>query len=93
MSKISMLDTPDDMRWLRDGHLPKLSKKYKAAVITGNEDCPTRIEAYRRVKPRVSDKPLVFVPVGDSCVFKRKTRGSARAGAEGTSRPTPAPPR
>lgn len=58
----TMLNTEEDMQWLRDVHLPNLSPNYKCAVIYGNEDWPDRIEVYEDENPTIEDAPLVFLP-------------------------------
>lgn len=62
MGNIAFLDTPEDMKWLRDVHLPGLSPKYESAVVHGNEDSPAQIEAYLSPNPNVGDIPAVFFP-------------------------------
>ena len=56
------INDPEDMRWLRDVHLPSLGTRYKSAVIYGNEDWPDKIEVYFSHDPAVTDRPLVFRP-------------------------------
>ncbi len=58
---IVFLQTEEDMEWLRDVHLPNLPDKYQSAVLTGNEDCPSRVECYERADPLYTDRALVFV--------------------------------
>jgi hypothetical protein len=59
----SMLSTSADMKWLRDVHLPDLDlKKYRSAVLHGNEDYPTRIEVYTSRNPTVDDRPVTYEP-------------------------------
>lgn len=60
MARQTAINTADDMRWLREVHLPRLPAKYKSAIIVGNEDYPDRIEVYERRDPVVTDVPLVF---------------------------------
>ena len=60
MARKTLIDTTEDMEWLRDVHVPHLSKNYKSAIIYGNEDSPSRIEVYVRRTPLVTDEPLVF---------------------------------
>ena len=53
------LNEPDDIRWLVDVHLKRLSPpEFKSAVITGNEDCPAVVELYKSNMPRVTTKPM-----------------------------------
>jgi len=62
MGKIVLLNTPEDMKWLRDVHLPTLPPKYESAVVYGNEDSPSQIEAYLSPNPTVNCIPAVFRP-------------------------------
>ena len=50
----TFLNSPEDMAWLRDVHLPKLGPEYLSAAIYGNEDCPDQIECYESVSPNVN---------------------------------------
>lgn len=62
MARVAFLNTADDMKWLRDVHLPRLSKKFKSAVIYGNEDYPEMIEVYEKRDPLVTDRKDIFKP-------------------------------
>ena len=73
MAHTAMLDTDEDMKWLRDVHLPRLQAKYKSAIIYGNEDAPDRIEVYAARAPVVTDEPLVFEP-DDEGVYHQVAR-------------------
>lgn len=57
---MEFMNSASDMKWLRDIHLPGLGKKYKSAVIYGNEDFPTQIHVYTKWDPSRSDMPTVF---------------------------------
>lgn len=56
------LNTPEDMKWLRDVHLQGLPPEYESAVVHGNEDSPSKIETFRSLNPSVNEKPAVFLP-------------------------------
>jgi hypothetical protein len=56
----TLLNTKADMQWLRDVHLPRLSKRFKAAVIYGNEDWPNAVELYTKRNPTVHDTPVTL---------------------------------
>jgi hypothetical protein len=56
----TFLDSKDDMLWLREIHWPTLPAEYQSAMIYGNEDWPSRIEAYTSPCPRVTDIPLIL---------------------------------
>jgi hypothetical protein len=58
------INTFEDMDWLWDTHLKNfktLRLYYKSAILTGNEDCPTRIDLFKRVDPHYMELPLVFL--------------------------------
>lgn len=53
----TFLETSEDMKWLSDVHV-RAAKKYKFAVLTGNEDCPEKIELY--VENDIRCTPTVY---------------------------------
>lgn len=55
------LNSSEDMKWLRDVHIPGLPPEYEAAVVHGNEDSPSKIEVYQNANPTIREKPMVFV--------------------------------
>lgn len=73
MPKQTFLTGREDMKWLRDVHLTKLGKSYKAAVIYGNEDWPDRIEVYKRAQPDYDDPFVAYEPDEDG-VYHRVDR-------------------
>ncbi len=52
---LSLINSKEDMKWLRDVHLPKLETKYSSAIIEGNEDSPDAIIVYERANPLMVD--------------------------------------
>jgi hypothetical protein len=60
-----LINTKEDMKWLRDTKLPGLDKKFKSAVIFGNEDYPDKIDVYVKKDPLVTDTPVTFLPHGE----------------------------
>lgn len=36
----------EDLQWLREVHVPDLPIKTKAAILSGNEDCPSWVQAF-----------------------------------------------
>ena len=66
----TLINGDEDMQWLRDVHIPNLAKKYKSAVIVGNEDAPERIEVFEDEDPDYDDDRLVYRPDEDG-VFHR----------------------
>ena len=69
---IAFLNSPEDMKWLRDVHIPDLPSEYEAAVVHGNEDSPSKIEAYRSPNPAIQETPQIFVADQDG-VLKLQT--------------------
>ena len=57
----TFINTPDDMKWLRDVHLPRLSSKFHSALLFGNEDSPDQIHVYEAEDPEVYDQPKIYV--------------------------------
>ncbi len=61
--KETFLDKPEDMRWLWETHLKSFPNirfgkfELRSASIFGNEDCPSRIELYRKQIPLHTTKP------------------------------------
>lgn len=41
--KQTFLNSREDIKWLKETHLPKNAPKFKCAVLFGNEDCPSRV--------------------------------------------------
>ncbi len=72
MSEV-LINSADDMDWLRSVHLHRLPPKYKAALIRGNEDCPDEIRVYARRDPKITDKPLTYVRYGH-CQYRLKRK-------------------
>ena len=43
------LSGPEDMSWLRSVHLHGRGRKYKSAILVGNEDAPKEVHLYRSI--------------------------------------------
>ena len=56
--RTTFLNTKDDMQWLFDVH--KIPKKYKSAVLYGNEDWPEKIVVFVKKNPLHTDIGVVF---------------------------------
>jgi len=59
---MTFLQAPEDMKWLRDVHIPDLPPEYESAVVHGNEDAPAQIDAYRSADPEVGDPVAIYRP-------------------------------
>jgi hypothetical protein len=60
-ARVTLLFRAEDMKWLREVHLPELPEEYKTAVLYGNEDCPLQIECYHSLEPLVTDWPSIWI--------------------------------
>lgn len=60
--RTTLIATPEDVKWLREVHLPKDAPQFRYAVLTGNEDCPIRVEL--RSSNRI-DVPAVAIYESD----------------------------
>lgn len=61
----TFFNNADDLEWLFDTHL-KGFKKFKSItksfLLSGNEDCPNRVELFDKKTPLLSNRPiLVFI--------------------------------
>ena len=56
----SLLNTPEDLEWLRSTHCPTLPLEMKCVVLHGNEDFPELLECYDSAEPLATDKPYVI---------------------------------
>ena len=56
--RTTILDTAEDIEWLRSTHCPTLPLEAKFAVLHGNEDSPDLIEWFDSAEPLHTDKPF-----------------------------------
>lgn len=54
-----LINTPDDMQWLRDVYLPDLDTKFKAAVLD-DETVTESITVYEAVDPLITDIGVTY---------------------------------
>jgi len=73
MARETFINTKDDMQWLRDVHLPRLSKKFKSAILYGNEDYPDEIAVFEKRNPLYTDLAEIYRADADD-VFRLVTR-------------------
>lgn len=57
MGRYSVLETEEDIAWLRDVHCRDLPSNIHFAVVYGNEDAPERIEAWIDENPQYDALP------------------------------------
>jgi hypothetical protein len=60
--KEQLISGSEDMTWLREVHLHALPSKYKSALISGNEDWPSRIVVFESANPRYDDPGVTYTP-------------------------------
>jgi len=56
------LNHPDDISWLNETHLrdfPPL--EFEAFVLSGNEDCPDRLDLYKSAHPEYNTRPVLVL--------------------------------
>lgn len=56
----TFINSQEDMDWLRDVHLPHLSRNVQSAILRGNEDSPTSITTYLKRNPLVTDHSVTW---------------------------------
>jgi hypothetical protein len=67
------------MIWLWETHLKEFPHirfgrfEYRSASIFGNEDCPSRIELYRKLEPSYRNKPSVVFERDDETLQYKLT--------------------
>lgn len=54
--RLTYLDSPADIDWLRSTHCPAIPAGIRYAVLHGNEDSPVRVECFAS-EPMIDDKP------------------------------------
>ncbi len=74
----TFLDSAEDMRWLKSVH--KISAK--SAILYGNEDAPTKVEAFRKRSPSVNDTPVVYEQNDAGDLVRRNPGGSDNMNAD-----------
>lgn len=68
MYKLTPLDTPEDLAWLREVHLPD-APEFGCAMLYGNEDCPDEIRAWKTNSPLFTQEAdYVWLRIGDELV-------------------------
>lgn len=63
MPAVTFLQTGEDLKWLREVHVKGRATGFRYAIIHGTEDCPRRIELYRR--NHYQCRPTVLEPDED----------------------------
>lgn len=57
---MTVIDTADDMTWLAETIPYAMAADYAIAIVHGNEDCPDKVELFRRndyqCSPRVLER-------------------------------------
>lgn len=56
--KKTFLNDEEDLNWLRSTHCRDLPREAKSFILYGNEDSPSRVEAFDSEDPEIGDKPI-----------------------------------
>jgi len=66
MANLTLLDTPEDLNWLHDVHLPSSAPRvFSCALLYGNEDAPDRVHLWKTSEPHYQQPPdAVYVSDG-----------------------------
>lgn len=60
--KTKLLNNLEDIGWLLQTHLKGCNILFNSFIITGNEDCPHKVELFDKLNPTIHSKPKsVFV--------------------------------
>lgn len=71
---IKLISGADDMAWLQS--TTKIDcRDYLSAVISGNEDCPERVDLYKSEMPTIREAPTTWWYVGDTSTVNGKPGG------------------
>lgn len=65
--KTQLLNALEDIAWLQTTHLkhhPNLT--FNAFLIYGNEDCPERVELYKRQELKTYSKPFAILNMDEN---------------------------
>lgn len=84
----SLIDTDEDIQWLRDVHIPDLPKNVKSAMIFGNEDYPDKISTFVEREPTIHSQGTIYRPDEDGNYIKRRVLGVGLTDEERQTNPT-----
>lgn len=62
---VTFINSDEDMKWLRDVHLPRLRDDARSAILYGNEDSPVRIDMYSSAEPTITESPTDIYVMDD----------------------------
>jgi hypothetical protein len=54
-----LINSKDDIQWLKDVHVKNIDLVFNSAILYGNEDCPIKIELFEKKEPLHTDSPLL----------------------------------
>ena len=58
--KQTMLNTAEDLQWLKDTHFPNLPETAKCVILMGNEDSPEQFHVYTDENPLMNDEYMTY---------------------------------
>lgn len=69
---VILIDSDEDIAWLREVHIPSLPSNVKSAMLFGNEDYPEKITTFTEIAPTMASRGTVYRPDVDG-VYHRET--------------------
>jgi hypothetical protein len=71
--KAEFLNSINDIGWLQTTHLKQYHFVFNSFIIYGNEDCPDKIELFKRLEPTINSKPFaVFLSDSEGNLYLDK---------------------
>lgn len=55
---MKLLNDIESIAWLQTTHLKKFKHTFNSFIIYGNEDCPIRVDIFKRTNPTIHSKPF-----------------------------------
>ena len=59
------LNSIEDIGWLLSTHLKSSKMVFNSFIIYGNEDCPEKVELFKRVMPTANSKPFATFVINE----------------------------
>jgi hypothetical protein len=66
------LNKLEDIAWLQTTHLKHFKTSFNSFILEGNEDCPKRIELYKKVNPSINSKPFAIFEINNDLMLTEK---------------------
>jgi len=74
--KSQFYNTIEDLRWILTTHLKDFPCLYfNSFIVYGNEDCPEKVELFKKLNPNYDAKPYATFVIGEDGKLKRVVDG------------------